>query len=259
MPSPFPGMDPYLEDRELWSGFHHYLPDEIVKQLNPLLVPKYYADVEIQVVLQEVGVSTIERVRLDIAVLDMAPKSSSIAYSPTAIGEAPMQRLVEIPGETKLRAVEVRVAGTKELVTTIEILSPENKLGDGLQKYRKKRERILRSDVHLIEIDFLRRGQRPGVELAEPPIDADYVVLVNSATGGTDRISQIWPIGINESLPTIPVPLLPEDDDIPLNLAWVFAKIYEEHFYSVRIDYDLPIPAPKLRPLIQKWWAQRNK
>ena len=47
MPSPFPGMDPYLEVPATWQGFHHRLADEIADRLNVSIGPKYYADLEI--------------------------------------------------------------------------------------------------------------------------------------------------------------------------------------------------------------------
>src|ERR1022692_3187697 len=42
MPSPFPGMDPYLEGN-LWTSFHAELAPMIAHQLVPLLRPKYIA------------------------------------------------------------------------------------------------------------------------------------------------------------------------------------------------------------------------
>jgi hypothetical protein len=42
MPSPFPGMDPYLEGY-LWSDVHHRLATQISDQLMPLLRPQYVA------------------------------------------------------------------------------------------------------------------------------------------------------------------------------------------------------------------------
>jgi hypothetical protein len=41
MPSPFPGMDPYIEQPEVWSDFHTNLVTEIQGQLNPVIHPKY--------------------------------------------------------------------------------------------------------------------------------------------------------------------------------------------------------------------------
>ena len=45
MPSPFPGMDPYLEG-ELWPTVHGNLTSEIVRQLTPQLRPRYLALME---------------------------------------------------------------------------------------------------------------------------------------------------------------------------------------------------------------------
>ena len=42
MPSPFPGMDPYLEGSP-WMSFHSQLCAEIARQLTPKLRPRYLA------------------------------------------------------------------------------------------------------------------------------------------------------------------------------------------------------------------------
>ena len=41
MPSPFPGMDPYLEAPDLWPDFQNNLAPEIQGHLNPQVTPKY--------------------------------------------------------------------------------------------------------------------------------------------------------------------------------------------------------------------------
>src|ERR671939_2062994 len=45
MPSPFPGMDPFLEDEALWPGFHHQLVTCLYQILLPGLVDRYRARV----------------------------------------------------------------------------------------------------------------------------------------------------------------------------------------------------------------------
>ncbi|MGH2542185.1 MAG: DUF4058 family protein [Ardenticatenaceae bacterium] len=252
MGSPYPGMDPYLEEPDLWAGFHHHLAEEILRQLNPLIVPKYFAEVEVHTVLQEVGIAMTHSVYPDAAILEIAPQRPGPSTA-IAVPGAPIQRVVEIPGQSKLRAVRVYVTATKQLVTTIEVLSPVNKVGDGLRKYRRKRARILRSDVHLIELDLLHVGRRPGWELADPPVDTDYVVLLNRAGEGNRRLSEIWPVALNESLPVIPAPLLAPDPDVPLDLSVTFQAIYASAYYGMRIDYDQPVPPPPLRPAMMDW------
>lgn len=251
MASPFPGMDPYLESTENWRSFHHHLADEIARQLNPQITPKYFADVEVRAVLQEVGIA-------DAAVLKVAPQAS-VPQRAAAVLEAPIQRVVELPAAEKLRAVNIYELATMRLVTAIEILSPINKTGDGLQKYRRKRERFLRSEIHLIELDLLRRGERPGLEVLRPPLDTDYVILLNRDRDGGVRRSEIWPVALNEPLPTIPVPLLTPDPDAQLNLATVFAQIYTDFYYALRIDYKQPVPSPELRPAMKTWLAKQPR
>jgi hypothetical protein len=220
MSSPFPGMDPYLEARHICPGFHHSLAEEIKTQLNQQIGPKYYADV---------------------------------------IAPAPVQRPVSQPTQTKLWAVRIYVTETAELVTTIGILSPFNKqAGDGLEEYRCKRRTILQSAVHLVELDLLRAGQRPGAEVAYPPLDTDYILLVNRATADETRLSDIWPVGIDQPLPVLPIPLLPPDPDVPLDLKAALTTVYANSGYSWRIDYDQPVPPPDLRPEMAAWLAQTS-
>ncbi|MBV7328219.1 DUF4058 family protein [Chloroflexi bacterium TSY] len=258
MQSPFPGMDPYLEDRELWRSFHHNLATEIARQLNPLIVPKYFADVEVHTVLREVGISMETHSQYpDTSIYEVQPDATTIGASSVALLDAPMERVVEIPEPEKIRTVKVFEAASKSLVTSVEILSPVNKIGEGLQEYRTKRSRLMRSDVHLIEIDLLRRGTRPGPELEMPPLETDYVVLVNRADSNIRRISKIWPVALNQSLPAIPVPLVDPDPDVVLDLANVLRSIQADFYYPQRIDYTQPIPPPKLRPAMQEWWMKK--
>ncbi len=46
MPSPFPGMDPYLEGY-LWADVHNALASKIRQLLVPLLRPRYTARLEV--------------------------------------------------------------------------------------------------------------------------------------------------------------------------------------------------------------------
>ncbi|MDH3600822.1 MAG: DUF4058 family protein [Candidatus Tectomicrobia bacterium] len=46
MPSPFPGMDPYLEG-DLWPDVYHALPSEIRRRLAPQVRPRYAVRIEV--------------------------------------------------------------------------------------------------------------------------------------------------------------------------------------------------------------------
>src|SRR5438309_1878856 len=99
MPSPFPGMDPYLEGAR-WMTVHAQLTAEIARQLAPRLRPKYVA-------------LTTERFVLDEAD-DPAP----------AIAPAPLQLETVVPEAVPHRTVEIRDTARQHLVTAIEVLSP---------------------------------------------------------------------------------------------------------------------------------------
>lgn len=251
MVSPFPGMDPYLESNEHWPGFHHHLAEEIMTMLNASISVKYYAEVEIRTVLEEINIAADYDIYPDVAVLEVDSQIVAPVATATVL-TAPIQRVAVPAGQTKLRSVHVYVAESKELVTAIELLSPVNKRGQELERYRQKRERILHTTVHLVELDLLRGGQRPGWELKEPPLETDYVCLVNRASYGGDRISEIWPVALNEPLPILPIPLLPPDPDAPLDLNDAIKNIYTRAVYARRIDYRQPVPrqncAPPCRP-----------
>ncbi|MBI4672739.1 MAG: DUF4058 family protein [Chloroflexi bacterium] len=260
MNSPFPGMDPYLEDHNIWPGFHHSLAEEIKGRLNAKLGERYYADVELRTVGERIEIGAPHVMYPDVGVYESELREIAAVYefeTVVAATPAPLTRPSRKPGELKLRAVRVYLTGTNRLVTTIELLSPYNKrYSEGLREYQEKRARLVDSPVHLVEIDLLRGGDRPGPEVAEPPIDTDYVLLVNRYRGLQDRVSEIWPVALNEPLPLLPIPLLPPDADILLDLNAGMREIYQRGAYAKRIDYRAPLPPPPPRPVIAEWLGQ---
>jgi hypothetical protein len=243
-------MDPYLESAEYWSSFHHHLAEELMTQLNATLGPAYFADVEVRASFDDLGVFNSIDIYPDVAVLGDAPPSVRAA-APAVV--APIQRLALPAERARLRTVQVRRSGSNTLVTAIELLSPANKHGRGLEQYRQKRERLLLSDCHLIELDLLRRGQRPGWEVAEPPLDAAYICLVNRARADELRLSEIWPLRLAEPLPLLPVPLRSPDPDVLLDLGAALQAIYGRARYARRIDYRVAPPPPELSAEDAAW------
>lgn len=246
MTSPFPGMNPYLEDKTIWPGFHHRLADEVADRLNAQVGPKYYADVEVHTVFDAVSIGVPKVVYPDVGVFEPSPATSlQTAGVGVSIPPAPIQRLA-VAGQTKLHTVRVYDTETDELVTAIQLLSPHNKRGHGLADYRRKRSKILAAPVHLVEIDLLCGGQHPGHEANDPPLDeAGYVLLVNRhRTEAPRRISDIWPVTLDNALPLLPVPLIAPDPDVPLDLNAAIEAIYQRAGYAWRLDCEQPCPTP---------------
>lgn len=132
--------------------------------------------------------------------------------------------------------IEIRDTANRQLVTAIEVLSPTNKRGDGREEYLSKRRRILLSTAHLLEID------RQRVPMQQPLPPRPYFVFLSR----TEKrpLTDIWPIGLNEPLPVVPIPLLSNDDDVPLDLQSVFITTYDLLGYDLAIDYSQPPEIP---------------
>ena len=249
MPSPFPGMDPYLEGSD-WTSVHAELGVEIARQLTPRLMPRYVARPQKRFVMataadaDAVGVTTTSFYP-DAAVVDGRARGSGDDSGSrdggAAVVVAPLHIATVMREPIPHITVEIRDAEQQRLVTAIEVLSPTNKQGDGRPEYLEKRQKVLLSTAHLIEIDLLRRGQRVPMREALPKYP--YFIILSRA----DRrpVCTVWPVALDQPLPTIPVPLLAGDTDVPLDLQAAFTAVYDGFGYSATIDYTRP-PDPPL-------------
>ena len=260
MPSPFPGMDPYLEGY-LWPDVHHRLATQISDQLMPMLRPRYVARIEIQVVQDTTPEADIGIMYPDVEVVRAYQRDSELPPASTSMGARTAEALPITPTslsvplldvEVRLARVEIRDTAHNRLVTSIEILSPVNKREPGLSKYREKRRQPRAADVHILEIDLLRRGQRPLVHPRIPP-SAYRITLIRAAA----RCADIWSLRLQDTLPIVPIPLRAPDADIPLDLATAFTTIYDRAAYDLSLNYAEPPPPPPLSAEEQGWVRQR--
>ncbi|BCX04267.1 MAG: hypothetical protein KatS3mg053_2205 [Candidatus Roseilinea sp.] len=235
MPSPFPGMDPYLEGEE-WSSVHTALSVEIARQLAPKLRPRYVARTELRFAAQGSDVYP------DVGV---AVREAQVTYR----AGPPLEMTTFVPESAPEYTVEIRTVAGRQLVTSIEVLSPANKRGEGYRVYMDKRERLLRSPTHLIEIDLLRAGKR--LPTIEPLPDAPYFIFLSRAER-RPKI-QVWPVALRDVLPIVPVPLLPGDADSQLDLQAALAGIYDALGYDLSINYRQPPPDPPLSKADAAW------
>ena len=249
MASPFPGMDPYLEHPEIWEDFHANLAGEIQAQLNPNLTPKYVAALVPRVSYEEViiGEAAHRAVKPDVSILQIDDQS----FVATAVTIAPPPLTVAIAEEVPVRlfTVEIKEVETDALVTAIEILSPVNKRRghEAFTAYQRKRRDLHRGEVHLLEIDLLRKGERFPLPIALP--DTPYFIFLHRA--GETQV-EIWPLELAEPIPVTPVPLLYPDPDVGLDLGLAIQNIYRRAYYQLRIDYSKP-PRPALPPKEAAW------
>ena len=232
-------MDPYLEGT-YWMGFHTQLIAEIARQLAPKLRPRYLALTSERFVLdypEDVAVATTS-IYPDISV---AGRSSPSSSQPSGgVATAPLRLPTVIPSRVPHVTVEIRDTQNRQLVTAIEVLSPTNKQGEGMEEYLSKRERLLLSTAHLMEIDLLRQGNRVPMQKQLPWVPY-FVFLTRNEN---KPISEIWPISFQDRLPSVPIPLLPGDQDVSLDLQLAWTTVYDLLSYDLSIDYSKPPKVP---------------
>ncbi len=160
--SPFPGMDPYLEAPDVWPDVHTRLMNIFAEQLSPRLVPKYLAELTTQIVIERLPDDPAEpRYFLpDVTLTKLREAGPMVLAEPPAMATAVRLRVpVALP--TRLVSIHIRHRENEKVVAVIELLSPVNKRpGEGRDEYLKKRQTLLDSPVHLIEVDLLRAWPR---------------------------------------------------------------------------------------------------
>ena len=262
--NPFPGMNPYLEQRGLWPDVHN----NIIQQLRTLLArqlrPEYRVSTEERVyVLMDPngngsGPTIGNGLRIpDVAVLAVGAGSGSGADAAGGVLRTMPERskdaiAVQLPSTDlfKERYLEVRRVANREVVAIIELLSPTNKSRDGRREYLAKRAATLYSPAHLVEIDLLRAGPRMPV-IGDVP-DTDYRILAANARR-TEPVADLYAFGIRQPIPDFILPLAQDAEGIAVNLNAVVGQVYTDGSYDLDIDYGLDPPEPPLSDADRDW------
>lgn len=253
MPSPFPGMNPYLEQPAFWSEFHSRLIVAIANTIAPRLRPNYYVSVETRTYLDEPNGELL--VGIPDAVVRLGQNSNpaelttSGAATAIAVPANPRKIQLSVPVEVTERYLQVREVRSNIVITVIEILSPKHKRGgEGRESYLAKRQVILGSQSHLVEIDLLRAYQPMPSTHSEL---ADYRILVSSSE--QRPIADLYEFSLQMPIPNFPLPLKPGDTTLIVNLQALVDEVYEQASYDLRIDYSQPVPPPALSEANQQW------
>jgi hypothetical protein len=255
----FPGMDPYLEDPQIWPGVHSRLVVYLADQLQPKLRPRYVAAVEERVYIEGRRRQVVPDVSIRRPREPEHEGGVAVAVA-VAVAEADEPALVQVDPlevhESYIAILDLR-SGQK-IVTVIEVVSPSNKApGPGRDSYLAKQSEVLGSTAHLVEVDLLRTGQHV---VAVPEWSArgmgyyDYLVCVSRAYGVRSRY-ELYLRGVRERLPRVRIPLADGDPDVAMDVQAAMARVCESGAYDQRIDYRIPC-RPPLRPADQEWVDQ---
>lgn len=244
MPSPFPGMDPFLEAQE-WEDFHTRMITLVSDELAPHVRPRYVVRVERRVYLEHVPEEPSHAARPDVLVLQRVRGQNApatVAVTTAALEPPFVEAMLPVPEERREAFLTIRDRGTMEVVTVIELLSPTNKRmgSDGHREYLAKRISVLCSSAHLVELDLLRGGQR--LPTLAPLPTADYYAVVSREH--RRPWARIYHWTLRDRLPQIPIPLAGEDADVTLDLQTAFDAAYDRAGYDLSLDYTAPLQPP---------------
>ncbi|MDJ0756171.1 MAG: DUF4058 family protein [Ardenticatenaceae bacterium] len=250
MPSPFPGMDPYLEAREVWPDVHQRLITYISEALQPQLRPKYVARIGERIQLAQFGGSYVPDVLVRKTIKEAAP-----AYTTADRVDEP-QRATLLDDAYREPYIEIITSKTGEVITLIELLSPANKEGKGREQYLPKQDQLLATPVNLVEIDLLGYGTDTALARSiaiEGPADWRYLINVSRAKQRSSL--EYYAVPLRDRLPRFGIPLRPPDADAVLDLPAVFTRSYDIGSYDLLVDYTQG-PAIPLRQTEAEWLDQ---
>ena len=202
MPSPFPGMDPYLEAEELWSSFQHQMALCLYQILLQGLGDRYRARVCQRLYQTQQALFT------------------SIVHA-----------------EHSEDYIEIRQKNDSRLVTLVEIVSPTNKTtNEGRVAYLEKRRQGRSNGASIVEIDLVLAG-KPLLDYSRESLpEWNYVVTVTRNTQ-PDRY-EIYTSTLRKALPRFRLPLASDERDTIFDLHTAFTRCYDQGGFAERIDYQ---------------------
>jgi hypothetical protein len=251
MPSPFPGMDPWLEDEEVFPDLHDSLIFLLKEAVNTALPPGYVATSK-----NKVWVDDELRREPDVALFGEGQRPGGNGGTAVALAGLTLigEQLVSDPTEEPY--LEILSSKGRRLVTAVEVISLANKRAGekGRKTYQEKQREYMLSGVNLVEIDLLRRGPHvtatPLAELRKVLGEFDYHASV--VVAGRRVSHQAVGIRLADRVPAFAIPLDPDVPSVTIDLQPLFDRAYESGKYAAFADYRKP-PDPPLSPEQQAW------
>ena len=261
MPSPFPGMDPYLENVELWTAVHATFIAQTQDHLSEALWPRYIVRFEERVYITDDDDPAYRLVYPDVKVVATRPLTRPGPPPESTAGGLAIAEpisVVEVVAESLERRVEIRDPADQSVVTVIELLSPTNKTSGsrGRESFLRKRREVYESTTHWMEIDLLRGGDRTANR--SPSAGTAYQSFLSRWDDRRGRrLGYLWPMPLRQRLPVVGVPLRPGEADQPLDLQAVLDRVYRRNAYELQFDYAGEPPSPALSVGDSAWCRDR--
>jgi len=244
MPSPFPGMDPYLESH--WGDIHHALVGYARDAIQSQLPGDLYARMEERVYIESPQELMTRYPDVRVVEGDFAGGVAVLATG-TAVAVAEPYVLEIMADPVTEGFIEIREPGNDDrVITVIEVLSPANKeSGEGRRQYRRKQRELQRGGVSLVEIDLLRAGLWTVlVSCDRLPKRLQTPYRVSVFRSWRPFSLEFYHAPLRERLPAIRVPLRAGDPDVALDIQALIDRSYQFGRYE-RTNYAAD-PQPPL-------------
>ena len=215
---PFPGMDPFLEQRDEWHSFHTMFLARALIDLKPQLPAGYSLRLE-KWLKMTADHDVIGSTQADVAVTDARRSESPQSFGGTAsslVITCTLDATEIVPDAEEQSVIQIIGPDRQTAITIVELLSYANKAGDGGDQFAMKRQDILRSSSSYVEIDLLRFGN--GFPVPERSHAAYAAVVCDQQSWPA---LGYWPIELREPLPDLPIPLAAPDPPLTLHLQRV--------------------------------------
>lgn len=251
MPSPFPGMDPWLEDAEVFPNLHDRLIIAIQDALGEVLPKGYLATSR-----NRVWVDAELRRDPDVSIVDRLRRRPRTGGPTTELAGLTVVGVEGVSDPIEEPYLEIVTASGRRLVTAVEVISLSNKRAGkkGRKSYRQKQDEYRKSGVHLVEIDLLRAG--PYVSAVPQrrmrPAVGPFDYHVSVVTAGKRASYFGCGIRLADRLPAFGIPLDPGVPPVTVDLQPMVDMAYDRAKYAEWVDYRQP-PDPPLAPDQQAW------
>lgn len=244
-------MNPWLEDH--WHSVHASFLTYARDQINGQLPPGLAALTEEQLTIENLRDDFPSRIGPDLAIEETAFAPPSPYGQSDDGGIAVEQGKVVFLGNPVERTLQI-VDSSGALITAVELFSFTNKDDHRARAaYRRKQQVYQEGGVNLVEVDLISRGERlfrVSSHHYGRYEDHPFGVCVWRAQKNAE--ARAIPIGWQQRLPKIPIPLRVGDTDAVLDLQAALDLSYERGRYAYLIDYEY---SPRFLPAEIEAWA----
>jgi hypothetical protein len=254
-------MDPFLEINPRWEGFHAWFVRELARQSLPKARELgCWIDVERMVYQREPSGEVVLIGGPDEAVAADPSGGEWRSSAPVALAEPKVIHEVVLDPDALERVKQdylvVRELGQfARVLAAVEVLSPANKIGSYVPRYREKRLHWPAGRAHFLEIDLLRSGDNPSRRLFPELPPTPYFLFVARKTG-CGRNEEGYPLRLQDPLPVIGLPLGPPRPDLPLDLGAAFRAAFELSIRPGSIAYERETPPEPALDVADAAWVK---